>query len=445
MTDRHHARPRHQPALGAKLTRRSFATALTLSMLPGNIAAQPGATPAATPAGVAGPQLVVTPTEVAFDERFDVWLTGLAPGQEVVVTSTFEGYSSGFAAGATFVADDLGIVDLASHAPVDGDWQVADTMGLIWSATGRTLYRWNTTGSEALTITASSGGQVIGEETITRTILPDDRAPEVIFGDDMIANYYAPVTNEPAPAVIMLGGSEGGLSEYADLIAAMLAARGYATLALAYFGIGSLPQGLSRIPLEYFEHAIGWIRAQEGVDPERIGVVGVSRGAELALLLGSRWPEIKAVVSYVGTGYVHAEYVGPGSDLAISAWTWRGEDIPHLASNDMTEAELRAVETPVERINGPVLLIGADADVVWPSSYLSAVAWTRLQREGHPWPDQFLRYPGAGHGISLPPYQPVASPHALALGGDARSNATAMANAWPAVRQVLDTRLKFAG
>ena len=426
-------------------TRRAFATALSLSMLPGAARTTAGhATPAATPAATpSGPQLVVTPTEVAFDERFDVWLTGLEPGQAVTLTSTFEGYGSGFTAEATFVADDLGIVDLASHAPVDGDWWVADTMGLIWSATGKTFYRWSTTGSEPITITATSGDQVIGEKTIARTILPEGRAPEYIDEDDMVANYYAPVEDEPAPALIVLGGSEGGLSEYADLIASMLAARGYATLALAYFGVGTLPPGLSRIPLEYFEHAIGWLREQAGVDPERIGVVGVSRGAELALLLGSRWPEIKAVVSYVGTGYVHAEFVGPGSDLAVSAWTWRGEAIPHQSSFDMTEAEMRAVEISVERINGPVLLIGGEADVVWPSSYLSEVAWARLQREGHEWPDQILRYPGAGHGISLPPYQPVASPHALALGGDAHSNATAMANAWPAACQMLDTRLKF--
>jgi pimeloyl-ACP methyl ester carboxylesterase len=174
-------------------------------------------------------------------------------------------------------------------------------------------------------------------------------------------------------------------------------------------------------------------------------VVGVSRGGELALLLGAHYPELTAVVSYVGSGYVHAEWNGPGTDVSVSAWTWRGEPVPHLNRPDMTERELREVEIPVERINGPVLLIGADADLVWPSSYLSNVAWARLQREGHDWPDQFLRYPGAGHGISRPPYQPVTSRYLRALGGDAHSNAIAMANAWPAVCHLLDTRLVFDG
>lgn len=79
-----------------------------------------------------------------------------------------------------------------------------------------------------------------------------------------------------------------------------------------------------------------------------------------------------------------------------------GEPVPPLPPTAMSADALRAAEIPVERINGPVLLIGADGDRVWPSSFLSRIAWDRLQREGHAWPDQFLRYPGAGHGIGMP-------------------------------------------
>jgi hypothetical protein len=49
--------------------------------------------------------------------------------------------------------------------------------------------------------------------------------------------------------VILLGGSDGGVMEGS---AAVLASRGYAALALAYFGAPPLPPELIEVPLEYF-------------------------------------------------------------------------------------------------------------------------------------------------------------------------------------------------
>ncbi len=91
-------------------------------------------------------------------------------------------------------------------------------------------------------------------------------------------------------------GAGGGLSEGG---AETLASEGLAALALAYFGIDRLPHELVEIPLEYFEKAIAWLRAQPGVDAERVAVVGNSKGGELALLLGATYPEdVKAIVGY---------------------------------------------------------------------------------------------------------------------------------------------------
>ena len=81
--------------------------------------------------------------------------------------------------------------------------------------------------------------------------------------------------------------------------AAHLAARGYAALALAYFGTEHLPPTLAEIPLEYFETALAWLARQPEVDPDRLGVAGVLRGGELALLLGATFPALRAVVADV--------------------------------------------------------------------------------------------------------------------------------------------------
>src|SRR5699024_11289262 len=54
----------------------------------------------------------------------------------------------------------------------------------------------------------------------------------------------------PLPTIVVLGGSEGGLSESS---AALLASHGFNTFALAYFGIEDLPKELVNIPLDYIE------------------------------------------------------------------------------------------------------------------------------------------------------------------------------------------------
>jgi hypothetical protein len=48
-----------------------------------------------------------------------------------------------------------------------------------------------------------------------------------------------------------------------------LAERGFASLALAYFGTDPLPARLQSIPLEYFARAIASLRQHPRVDPRR--------------------------------------------------------------------------------------------------------------------------------------------------------------------------------
>ncbi len=207
--------------------------------------------------------------------------------------------------------------------------------------------------------------------------------------------------------------------------------------------LGNLPRTLENVPLEYFGNAIAFLQEQPDVDASRLGVIGFSRGGELALLLGSSYPEFTAVVSYTGSGYVVAGYDPLVLDPADfqPAWTWEGEAIPfYPLTHAPTPDELAAAEIPVERINGPVLLISGDGDRLWESSELSQVAWNRLQRKEHSWPNQFLQYPGAGHGITTP-YLPMTFDRTF-FGGDPHSDQIASVNSSRAVLNMLDWRLK---
>jgi pimeloyl-ACP methyl ester carboxylesterase len=212
-------------------------------------------------------------------------------------------------------------------------------------------------------------------------------------------NLYLPrhITGR-RPAALVFSGSAGGLTT--SFAAALLAAHGYPSLALAYFKTPGLPQTLSSIPLEYFTSALEELRAQPGVDRNHVLVAGESRGGEAALLLGAHFPRL---VNGVIAG-VPSSVVNPGErpDASRPAWTLGGRPLPAVSPSEFGRPDQtsnpRAV-IPVERIRGPVLLACGEQDLRWPScGYVDAItARLRAHRFAHP--VTALRYPDAGHLI----------------------------------------------
>jgi pimeloyl-ACP methyl ester carboxylesterase len=267
------------------------------------------------------------------------------------------------------------------------------------------------------------------------------------------------------PAVIFLGGSDGGLNEPWP---ALLASHGYDVLALAYFGLDGLPRDLSEIPLEYFATAIELMRERLG--GLKLGVIGGSRGGELALLLGATFPQIQAVVGYVPSGVT---WPGIGLDPTAStrpAWTHRGKPLPFVpqhptpptvsesGSLSFTPSFLAALEDrgaveaatiAVERINGPVLLISGEDDRLWPSAKLANIAMDRLRKHRFPHDFRHLSFAQAGHLIRFPLtpttvrdlYHPLAKV-ATAFGGNAQADAAAARDSWHATLEFLTQHLR---
>ena len=409
--------------------------------------ATPAASPITTPftTSMASPeavgiQLIAVPNPVRVDEPFDIFMYGLEPNQRVLLTSTFRFLypEIDWHGSAVFQASSNGEFNASGQKPVKGTYDIPDAMGLVWGAIGTTGFPAGPayTNPPPITITASdaSDNHLLATVRVDLTFLNDSTKQINVRENGLIGTFFMPETTEPVPAILILGGSEGGLNPIAERTAALLASHGFAALALAYFGIGNLPRALARIPLEYFETAIGWLKSQPGVDPDRIGVMGSSRGGELALLLGSMFGDLKAVASYVGSGYVGGAY----PEVGAPAWTWKGKPIPYATEAMYRSGKLASVEILVENTNGPLLLISADADEIWPSTPLSRVAWDRLQRLGHPFADQFLTYPGAGHMI-FPPYLPLTG----AIANDPVAQQAANVGAWRATLQMFNAQLKY--
>jgi dienelactone hydrolase len=213
----------------------------------------------------------------------------------------------------------------------------------------------------------------------------------------LYGNLYLPKnTAARRPGVLVFSGSGGGLTT--SFAAALLAAHGYPSLALAYFKAPGLPRNLSNIPLEYFTRALGVLRAQPGVDPHHLLVAGGSRGGEAALLLGAHFPHL---VNGVVAG-VPSSVVNPAErpDTGQPAWTLGGHPLLAMSPSEFGQpnppGKPQAV-IPVERIRGPVLLACGGQDLRWPScAYVDAIT-VRLRAHGFTHPVTALRYPDAGH------------------------------------------------
>lgn len=218
----------------------------------------------------------------------------------------------------------------------------------------------------------------------------------------------------PKSAVIVLGGSSGGLSEPR---AEKLAEEGFLAFALAYFGFESLPPRLHEIPLEYFEKAIVFL--SEFTD--QIGLWGVSRGAELSLILGSLFPErIDAIAALVPSSAVYGALDIP----SLPAWLYRGKPIapnapfslvcsetgecencaicatPSFLDGMKDQAAFESSLIPVERLNCPLLLISAEDDQMWPSSIFASQIIERLKSRNSTIEVSYFNYPNVGHAPS---------------------------------------------
>jgi dienelactone hydrolase len=410
-------------------------------LLAGGVAMVAAALPSTTRAWPSPPRfpvrLDITPNPAPVDAPFTFRVTGLTPGQRVTLRAmNVDRAQVPWTAEATFVATAAGEVDLATQAPASGSYTIADPMGLLWAATppnapatAPPVFYAPALEPSALIVTAEVAGAEVARVAVARTLLSPSTTVVDIAEDGLVGTFFLPSAAAPVPAVITLGGSEGGLY---PRTAALLASHGFAALTLAYFAAGPpLPSSLAYIPLEYFGQAIAWLQARPGVRGDRLAVVGGSRGGELALLLGTIYPQLEAVVSYAGSGLVYPSPVNPQTP----AWTYRGQPVPDLGdARTWNDAAI-----PVERINGPVLLISGEADQLWPSALLSQIAFDRLRAHAHPFADQHLRYPDAGHLIQ-PPYLPTTE-ELETLGGTAAGLARANADAWPRVLTLLSGRL----
>lgn len=373
----------------------------------------------------------VTPATSLLDRPLSIRITGARSGSRVTVTAR----ENGWTAHGTFRVPAGGEVDLARVPSLGGSYTGRHAMGLFWSMRPAAALPGGPTPWDGGTVEfdVTAGGRHLATTLVTRRSAAPQLRTHVLdlARDGLYGRFYSlPPAGGAHAAVVIWGGSEGGLSVDPD--ARLLASHGFPTLALAYFAEPGLPKELGRIPLEYFARAVRFVDRQPGVDPNRVVVYGESRGSEAALELGIHYPTLVHGV----IGIVPASEVGGGNVTygfgKVAAWTFRGKAIPFVG---------QAANIPVERIHGPILVSGGGLDLVWPSYYHALDIAARSRELGGP-PVTVVNFPAAGHFGSAAPYLPSSNAFyhggtRYPIGGTTAANAAARADLWPRILRFL--------
>lgn len=394
------------------------------------------------------------------DEPIEIEIRGLHPFQEIqLIAEVTDEAGELWGSNAKFQANQEGNVSLGLQAPFEGTYEDIDSMGLFWSmqpASKKHLSFIASMNPIKFFVHLIVDGKKIDTAMITRLWSKSKIEKIIVREEGLVGTLFLPADSTPAPVIITLNGSGGGVTENR---AALLAEHGFAVFTLGYFGMDGLPATLEHIPIEYFEKAFHWIKNHSDLDGSKIGLMGGSKGGELVLLLGSLFPDdFKAITAVVPNCAI---FPGCAEGIPGPAWTHHGiplEPIGHMNHVDPKEGldamhaiwltpyflegiknnpELfRSAAISVEKIKCPILLVSGGDDQMWPSAFFSEQIVNRLQ-ENNANTCCHINYPKAGHQLGLPflPSPSTTFWHPVTkrwyfMGGNAKENELAKRDYW---------------
>lgn len=408
------------------------------------------------------------------DAPLRITASGLAPQQLLRISATSRASTDrALISYAVFLADDAGRIDFSTAKPLEGTYSKPDPMGLFWSMSPQAVpvaiwkhldlpaFHPPDSWTVLVELAPNQGGAALASLRLTRLYAAPGLRSVDLHEPGLVGRLALPPVGErtkPIPAVILLGGSEGGFD---DAGAALLASHGYGTLTLAYFGAEGVASELVDIPVECVLRAVRWLQQRPEIDGRRIAIMGRSRGSELALLAASVSPEIKAVVAISPSSVVWGGISKSPEARAASAWTYQGRPLPFLSAQAPPELvqefyakgslhsrlygylfsdreAVRQATIPIERIRGSVLLISGAEDRVWGSPLMAQRIIERARQFGRGDFFTSITYDGAGHNIREP-YRPT--PPQARLGGAAEDHAQAERDSWNKILSFLERTL----
>jgi dipeptidyl aminopeptidase/acylaminoacyl peptidase len=186
-------------------------------------------------------------------------------------------------------------------------------------------------------------------------------------GRDIPAWLYRPAVDGKAPVVLSIhGGPEAQERPVYQALYQYLLSRGIAVLATNIRGSTGYGKSYQRLvqrdwgggDMQDWEHAVKWLRNQDWVEPERIGVYGGSYGGFAVLTCVTRLPQYWAAA---------VDIFGPSNLVTFAKAvppTWK-RFIARFVGDPETEAEFLMERSPityVENVQTPLLVIQGATD-----------------------------------------------------------------------------------
>ncbi|TSB47786.1 acyl-CoA thioesterase/bile acid-CoA:amino acid N-acyltransferase family protein [Alkalicoccobacillus porphyridii] len=420
---------------------------------------------------------IMVETKTSILDEFSVQIQTNTPDTEYKITlSAEDDHNKGFESHAMFKSDQTGFIDLTTQAPTSGSYQKIDAKGLLYSmkAKDQKERMFVKHASEPIRFTIKvrdTENHVLDEKTFIRTFKPDHIVREEIRGE-VIGTLFYPAHKNALPAIVILGGSDASVHEAA---AAILASQGYAVLALAYFGKDGLPKGIEHIPLEYVDKAFQLLEKKTYVDPLRLGIIGHSRGSELALLYASHYSKVKAVIATAPSGAIFSGMVN-FQLTSNPAWTYKDmpfeffpvkntlkdslalihhmlfrkpySGIEAMKKNIDDEEKLDLYAIPVQDINAPIMFFAGSDDHIQPAELFTERMRKALIEHEYKEKHKFMIHAGAGHFSAYPSSLPnmpqtVADTNFMTFvyGGTKQANSKAAHQSWQETIEFLSEHL----
>ena len=156
-----------------------------------------------------------------------------------------------------------------------------------------------------------------------------------------IGRLYQPDENQfPGKGFLIVGGGDGCYS-VTKSVAAYFAHAGLTALAIAYWNKPGLPSEVSNIPLEIIEKPVGFLH---DLGIQKVGMWGISKGAEYALLCASYFPNlISSVVAVSPSSHVIQGFQMTNSHhllpkpIESSPFTYQGRPLPYVKTRDCSK------------------------------------------------------------------------------------------------------------
>lgn len=228
-----------------------------------------------------------------------------------------------------------------------------------------------------------------------------------------------PADNRKDKVVIVVSGSNGGMGMTKDC-AEFYCKNDIPALAVALFKTKETPKNLDRIPIEYINSAIAWLKEQ---GYEKIGIDGTSKGSEIALLAASIFSELSCVIARVPSHFISEGLTVCGKSKrpsGTSCWSYEGNEIPFapykarkfnvpkilIKEKEMYLLGINGEKTvtsetliPIEKIKAPILFLSAVNDTVWPSYESSLYMENHLKNSGFEYPFKHVAFENLSHAM----------------------------------------------